>query len=84
MDVVEIDGGTGIVQGKQGLENSPGLKLLDGRNPPQRIPAVAERVQRVLLLRGLLAGVPRDRLPPRDPHVPAALEAVWPLKSGPR
>ncbi len=42
------------------------------RDPPVGVPAVAERVQRVLLLRRVLAGVPGDRLPPGDPHLPAA------------
>ena len=34
-----------------------------------RLPAVAERAQRVLLLRGLLARLPAGRLPARDPGV---------------
>ncbi len=47
-----------------------------GRGPPLGLPALAERVQRVLLLRRLLAGVPRDRLPARHPHLPATGSAL--------
>src|SRR3712207_7113726 len=46
------------------------------------VPAVAERPQRVLLLRRLLAGVPPHRLPPRPARLripPAPLRPIgWP------
>ncbi|GMA86112.1 hypothetical protein GCM10025868_13620 [Angustibacter aerolatus] len=44
------------------------------RAAPRRVPALAERAQRVLLLRGLLAGVPQGRLPPgaAQPTPPAS------------
>ena len=50
-----------------------------GRGPPVGLPAVAERLRRVPLRRGLLAGVPRDRLPSRDPDLPAARPPLRPL-----
>ena len=46
------------------------------RDPAVGLPAVAERLQRVPLLRGVLAGVPRDRLPAGDPDLPAASAPV--------
>ena len=46
------------------------------RGAPVGLPPVAERVQRVLLLRRPLAGVPQDRFPPRPPELPAAGPAL--------
>ena len=43
-----------------------------GRGAPVGVPAVAERLQRVLLLRRLLAGVPPARLPARRAQLPGA------------
>src|SRR6185503_5531998 len=47
-----------------------------GGGPALRLPALAERVQRVLLLRRPLAGVPQDRFPARPPELPAARPAL--------
>ena len=50
-----------------------------GRAAVVWVHAVAERVQRVLLLRGVLAGVPPHRLPARDPLVRPAPAPPRPL-----
>ena len=49
------------------------------RGPAVGLPALAERLRRVPLRRGLLAGIPRDRLPARDPDLPAARPPLRPL-----
>jgi len=51
------------------------------RNPAVRLPAVAERLQRVLLLRRGLAGVPHGGLPARGAGLPAAPAALRPVTS---
>jgi hypothetical protein len=46
------------------------------RGAPVGLHALAERLQRVLLLRCLLARLPEDRLSPGDPELPAATPAI--------
>ena len=46
------------------------------RDAAERLPAVAEQSQRVLLQRCLLARLPRARLPPRDSHLSGPSNAV--------
>ena len=47
-----------------------------GRAAPRRVPALAERAQRVLLLRGLLARLPQGRLPARAARLRASASAA--------
>src|SRR3990172_1936412 len=54
-----------------------------GRGAPLRLHALAERVQRVLLLRRPLAGLPQDRLPPCHPELPAPAAALRPVAAAP-
>ena len=49
-----------------------------------RLPALAERLQRAILHRRQLARVPQDRLPARDPRIPAAHTSIWRLRRIPQ
>src|SRR5438876_587869 len=49
------------------------------RGAPVGVPPLAERVQRVLLLRRPLAGVQEDRFPPRRARLPAARPPLRPV-----
>ncbi len=51
-----------------------------GRGPPVGLPALAVGLLRAPVLRGLLAGLPGDRLPARAAHVPAAGPPLRPLR----
>ncbi len=54
------------------------------RSQDERVPALAERLQRVLLLRRVLAGLPPDRLPARDPDLPGEIAPIRALIRGGR
>ena len=54
------------------------------RGAALRVPPLAERLQRVLLLRRALARVPQDRFPPRHPELPAARPALRRVSPGRR